>query len=722
MARPFAQVALPVPVEGSFTYRVPDALDAAAAPGALVVVPFGRKRLIGVVLERTATSPVEGRVEAKEILSSAGLPPLPLQLVELARWAASYYLSPLGLLLRLLLPPSARKGPARLRLTEKGREALLGSEPPPLVAAFRRGERTAGALEKAFGAGELSRALAEGLVEPSSRASEPSAPYHREEAPVTLNPDQQGVLDALLPALEPGAGFSVHLLRGVTGSGKTEIYLRAARAVLDSGRAVLLLVPEIGLTPLLVSRLLRLAPGEVALLHSGLSEGERASAWEAVREGRARLVVGVRSAVFAPVPRLGLMVVDEEHDPSYRQEEPPAYHARDTAVKRAQLQKIPVLLGSATPSVESSHNAQAGRYRLLTLPNRTSTAPPPEVTVVNLADPALAGPHPFLSAPLVEALRQTMERGEQALLFLNRRGYSPFVICADCGRVEECPNCSVTLTYHRSGGVLSRDAGLVCHHCGHCHPVPTVCPGCGGARIKPRGAGTQRVEEALTALFPGHALGRLDHDTASRRGALTRLLERMDSGELSMLVGTQMLAKGHDFPRVTLVGVLNADSALDFPDFRSAERTYQLVAQVAGRAGRGERGGRIVVQTFHPEHTALRAALSGDYDAFFAEEERVRKAHGYPPWGRLGRVVVEGMKEQEVAETAAALAKKACRPGVRVLGPSPAPLARVLNRHRWHFLALAKDAPALHRALAPLREGVPDRLRVHLLVDAVNLF
>jgi primosomal protein N' (replication factor Y) (superfamily II helicase) len=723
----FAQVVLPLPLhrtdEGAFTYRVPSRLAREIVPGSVVVVPFGSRRATAVVIELAGHSDRA----TKEISALAGIPALSPALLALARFAASYYLAPLGPLLKLTLPPPSRRGGAlRFCLTQKGRAALeaAGKEPEPLLAALLRGPRSAAFLGKAFPPEALTAALERGLLEVGGAGTGPrEAPdaYLREEGAVAvLTSAQKDALSGMTAAL--GAGFSAHLLLGVTGSGKTEVYTRLAREALARGLSVLLLAPEIALTPLLASRLEKAAPGRTAVLHSGLSDAARAEAWEAVQSGRARLVVGVRSGVFAPVPGLGLIIVDEEHDPSYRQEESPGYSARDVAVKRAQGEGIPVLLGSATPSMESFANAQAGRYRLHRLPERVAASASPRVEVVDLARPGATSPaHPFLSRALVKELQHTLDRGEQAILFLNRRGFAPFLMCRDCGVTRDCPNCSVTLTFHRG-------KGLLCHHCGHGEEAPAACPACGSLKMAPVGAGTQRIEEGLSALFPKARIARLDRDAAAKKGAIEKVFRGMDEGSIDILVGTQMLAKGHDFHNVTLVGVLAADQALDFPDFRAAERTFQLVAQVAGRAGRGDKRGLVVVQTFHPGHYALTAALKGDYASFYERESAVRQAHGYPPFGRVGRVLVEGARAETVQRTAEALARRARsgegrpgkRPGVRILGPSPAPLAKVHNRHRWHFLVLARDHRALAACLAPLAAGNPSTVRVHLLVDAVN--
>jgi primosomal protein N' (replication factor Y) len=435
-----------------------------------------------------------------------------------------------------------------------------------------------------------------------------------------------------------------------------------------------------------------------------------------MRTGNSPLVVGVRSAVFAPLPDLGLIIVDEEHEASFRQEEMPSYNARDVAVKRGQMEEVPVILGSATPSLETYHNSSTGRYHSIELPERVTPSPDPEIILVDMASPEERDKsHPFLTKTLIKELGDNLEKGGQSILFLNRRGFAPFVLCDECHEAVICPNCSVTLTYHRK-------EGMVCHYCAHNQAVPDVCPNCSSASVRPVGAGTQRLEDALTSSFPEASIERLDRDALNRKGTLEKILTRMDKGEIQILVGTQILAKGHDFPGVTLAGILNAEQALDFPDFRSPERTFQIITQVSGRAGRGERRGKVVVQSYSSEHYAVSSALKGDYLSFYEKEKVLRSELGYPPFGRMGRVIVEGANENKVSDAITRIAA-AIKPteSVRVLGPSPAPLSRIRNRHRWHFLVLAGTHSELAKALFKARREPPPGTRIHIRVDPYQL-
>jgi len=719
MTTSFVRVALPRPVEETFHYRIPAHLEGKVSVGSIVHVPFGRRTFTGVAVEIVSSSPVP----ARNIVALSSGPPLPGELVDLARWTSSYYLSPPGLLLKLALPPSggSGKGP-RFALTETGRRALEREDPAhaPILHALKRGPRTSALLTGRFESAELEAAVSEGLITPVSptpaTAGTRSPAYRREEATVkNLTSFQEKALTRIRDGVSRGC-FEVTLLKGVTGSGKTEVYLRAARHALAQGKSVLLLVPEISLTPLLVSRLQGIGEGEVATLHSGMSRTERTNAWEAVRRGQARLVVGVRSGVFAPIPALGLIIVDEEHDPSFRQEDTPNYNARDVAVKRAQLEKVPVVLGSATPSFESWHNAVEGKYQLELLPDRVTPAADPDLLMVDMSDPGQFNPdHPFLSRTLLEEVSGVIQRGEQAMLFLNRRGLAPFLLCSQCRHTVPCPNCSVTLTYHA-------DQKVVCHYCGHRQPSPDTCPHCGGSRLAPVGTGTQKVEQTLKRLFPGVAVDRLDRDSLGKPGDLERIYRRMDTGETTILVGTQMLAKGHDFTGVTLAGILNAEQALDLPDFRSAERTFQIITQVSGRAGRGDRKGKVVIQTYTPDHYAITTAVSGDHEMFYQKEVASRKALGYPPYGRLGRIILDGTTEAKVSEAALSLARDLpSERGSRILGPSPAPLLRIRNRFRWHLLVLSPNHAELVKVLHLARSATIPGVRITTRVDPVQL-
>jgi primosomal protein N' (replication factor Y) len=638
-------------------------------------------------------------------------------------WASSYYQSPAGLFLRMTLPPpgAALKGP-RFQLTEEGRQESLrtGSPFADILGLLSRGPRTSRFLTDRFDSTFIEEALSAGLLKQAhSRTRSGSLPpgsYSRDEDPVTvLTPDQENAL-RIIEGASLEKGFSPFLLKGVTGSGKTEVYLRAARNVLDRGMGVLFLVPEISLTPLLISRLEKIAPGEVVPLHSGLSVSARTSGWEALRGGHARLAVAVRSGVFSPVPDLGLIIVDEEHDTSFRQEDTPSYHARDVAVKRAQLESVPIVLGSATPSIESWHNTRTGRYTLLSLPERVTPYPGPELVLIDMSNRDQIVPDlPFLSRTLVDELEGVLDRGEQAVLFLNRRGFAPFLLCDQCHNTVLCPNCSVTLTYH-SG------KEMICHYCGQKEDPPATCPECRAPGLRPVGTGTRKVEKALAERFPEASIDRLDRDALGTRGALEQIYRRMDSGDTRILVGTQMLSKGHDFAGVTLAGILNAEQALDLPDFRSAERTFQIITQVAGRAGRGESKGKVIVQTWVPENYAVLAALQGDSETFYETEMSFRKDLGYPPFRRLGRIIIDGVSEEKVIRAAQRITKGLPRgKGLTILGPSPAPIQKIRNRFRWHIMVLAGSHGRLLQTLSGATAFQPPGVRVTARVDPVQL-
>jgi primosomal protein N' (replication factor Y) len=492
-----------------------------------------------------------------------------------------------------------------------------------------------------------------------------------------------------------GGAFRPFLLHGVTGSGKTEVYFRAVEAALACGRGAIVLVPEIGLTPMLVRAARSRFGGTVSVLHSELSAGERHDQWWRIREGDSRVVVGARSAVFAPVPDLGLVVVDEEHDGSYKQDESPRYHGRDVAVMRARLEACPVLLGSATPSVESHANALRGKYERLLLPHRIGPQGLPSVEIVDRRAMLRAGGDPILGPTLRDALAARLARREQSLVLLNRRGYATSLLCRECAQEAMCPNCSVSLTLHQGG------RSALCHYCGHEAKAPTSCPSCRGAYLRLTGFGTERVAEAVQEALPGARVDRLDRDRASRRGVLAQTLAAFEKGEIDVLVGTQMIAKGHDFPRVTLVGVVDADVGLGIPDFRSAERTFQLLTQVAGRAGRGDTAGEVILQSHMPDHYALGHACAQDYDSFFEREMEFRRTMGYPPVAALVNVIVRATEAPKGAEEAEALARAlraSARGRYRVLGPAHAPLARLRNEHRFQVV-LKGQRPAMREAV-----------------------
>jgi primosomal protein N' (replication factor Y) len=538
--------------------------------------------------------------------------------------------------------------------------------------------------------------------------------------PPELTAAQQAALEAVRVPLvaEEFRGF---LLHGITGSGKTEVYLHVIAEVLAAGRGALVLVPEISLTPQLAARFRARFGDQVAVLHSGLSDRERFDEWSRLREGRARIALGARSAVFAPVAGLGAVVVDEEHDSSFKQEEGVRYHARDVALVRAQRARAVCVLGSATPSLESYFGARAGRIQLLELPERATARPLPSVELVDLRDHR-PDPDSLLTAPLAAAVSETLARQEQVILFLNRRGFHTFVLCVACGHAFRCPSCSVSLTYHRQ-----RDR-LLCHYCGHGERVPPSCPSCGAAdSISRRGMGTERVADAIAQRFPTARIGRLDRDAAVGK-AIEKVLGRMARGEIDILVGTQMVAKGHDFPGVTLVGVLLADTGLSLPDFRASERTFQLLTQVAGRAGRGDRPGRVVIQSYRVDAVAVSAAQNHDYALFSASELAAREELDYPPFGHLVAIRLDGPEARDVEAEAARLAERArammpADRGVTVLGPSEAPLARLKGRTRWHMWLRARerrDLRAFLRALVPAGGARSGSVRLTVDVDPVS--
>jgi primosomal protein N' (replication factor Y) len=546
-----------------------------------------------------------------------------------------------------------------------------------------------------------------------------------------LNAAQLQALLTITEAVET-CEFRPFLLHGVTGSGKTAVYLAAMRRTLDAGRTAILLVPEIGLTPAMAAQLHHAFGAEVALLHSGLTPEERGEQWHRIRKGEARVVVGTRSAIFAPVENLGLVVVDEEHDSSYKQESMPRYHARDVAVMRAKLAGAAVVLGSATPSLESWHNAATGKYQRIEIRKRVADRPLPEVRLLDMRQEFQeTGAEHLFARALIEETQATLDRGEQAMILLNRRGYSFVVICRACGEKLECENCSIALTFHKAATVADEPATgqrLECHYCGYKRTVPKRCPKCDSEFLYFLGAGSQQGEERLQEIFPDARIGRMDRDTVRGRGDLERLLMRLHSGEINLLVGTQMIAKGHDVHGVTLVGVVGCDHALGLPDFRAAERVFQLLTQVSGRAGRGELSGQVIVQTYHPEHYAIQYAAKHDYAAFVERELRFRRAMHYPPYAALANVLLQSQRLEEAAGWASSLGRwchETMLRQVRVLGPASAPIAKIKRTYRFHLVMKGENRAALQKALRALlahaeQTGIP-RPNLIVDVDAVSL-
>jgi primosomal protein N' (replication factor Y) len=665
-AAAFAQVAFALPLYDTFTYRVPGDLAGRVVLGAQVEVAFRGRLRRGFVVELSSESAIERVQDITSVLDDALLSP---HLLALARWVAEYYLAPLGEVLSAAMP-GGTKGLARSRARLAAREDPVMRLPLP--------ER------------------------------------------VTLTAEQRLAVRAIEAAVGAST-FAPVLLHGVTASGKTEVYLRAARAAREAGGQTLVLVPEIALGSQVIASFRRRFGGRVGVLHSYLAVGERRRNWELARRGALDVVVGARSAVFAPLPHLRLIVVDEEHEPAYKQSEQLRYHGRDTAVRRAQMLGIPVVLGSATPSIETLANAARGKYRRLELRRRVDRRPLPVVRLVDSR--AEASTASLLSRPLRVALAERLERGEQALLYLNRRGHSHVTQCRACGFVAECPHCDIALTLH----LVPRE--WRCHYCDHREPFSPRCPKCMAPMLRFAGAGTQRAEREIAAALPGARVLRLDADVARARGTPARVLEAFARGDADVLVGTQMIAKGLDFPRVTLVGVLDADVALHLPDFRAAERTYQLLVQVSGRAGRGPRPGEVLIQTCTPEHPAIVAALQQDAGDFIARELDIRREAGYPPYTRLVALRFSGVDAARV-EAAAERAADVLREGedaaaIEVLGPAPQALARLRGQHRWHVLIKSRNAAVARRAargaLEALERSRARSVRVAADVDPIDV-
>jgi primosomal protein N' (replication factor Y) (superfamily II helicase) len=730
------RVALDTPLRRLFDYLPPPASESVPdpVPGMRVRVPFGRRRLIGTVVEVAGSSelPVERLKPILEVLD-----PKPLfdaGALELIRWAADYYHHPVGEVLAGTIPKALRLGAGtseteeRWAVTEAGAAAHAGGEPRRapkqralLTMLASAGDGLSAAALDADGGGwrEAARELKQrGFVTRSTVTLEslPGQSQLRTAGPKLL-PEQDDAVEQVSNCFGRYAAF---LLEGVTGSGKTEVYLRLAERVLAAQRSVLVLVPEIGLTPQLVGRFRERFEAPLAVLHSGRNDSERLSAWRDAWSGRARIVLGTRSAVFAPLADLGLIVVDEEHDASFKQHEGALrYSARDLAVMRASLAHVPVLLGSATPSLETLHNVEAGRYTRLRLLRRPGEAQPPLLKLIDLRTSAVDS---GIATPAALAMERHLSADGQVLIFLNRRGYAPTLLCTACGWIAPCGECDARLTVHLAAGRLR------CHHCGADAALPARCPQCGFA-VKPVGQGTERIEAALAARFPGTPIVRLDRDVVRKRGDLEQVVQRMASGEARILVGTQMVTKGHDFPNVTLVVVLNADQGLFSADFRAPERLAQTIVQVAGRAGRGARPGEVLIQTEFPQHPLLQSLLNEGYDGFAHAALAERREAEWPPFSRLAAVRASGKtREAPLGFLAEARERGARAPrGVRLLGPVPAAMAKRAGRFHAQLLVEGRERRALHRFLddwIPQIEALKSAQRVRwaLDVDPLELF
>ncbi len=757
--RPAAvQVAVPVPFLPPLTYGVPDDVTL-PAPGCRVLVPLGNRVVTGCVVPSVDTAHRSDEVatpsggptpELRDVLDVVDQQPLlPLSVLQLALWVAEYYACGVGDAVAAAMPPFAwvRQGRRRARptafktarfahLTVEGRQLLeerqaarLGARQGDalrLLSTASDGCSVRGLSEHNINPDTLRRLVARRLVRFEERRVErdpfdtsESAEAVEEESTSTLSltADQQRALDQLTP-LAVASQFKVALLHGVTGSGKTELYRRLATTVCGGGRRALVLVPEIALAPA-VARTFRAVFGQrVAIQHSGLSDGERHDQWHRIRQGEVDIVVGTRSAVFAPLDNIGLVIVDEEHDSSYKQEESPRYHGRDAAIIRGRDANALVVLGSATPSMETYHNAVTGRYALATLSARVWDRPLPDVQVVDMREiMAAEGADAVISTTLLEALEKRLHTGEQSLLLLNRRGFAAAVLCRQCGQALECPNCSVTLTFHRAAGRLR------CHYCNYARARPRVCPHCAGPYLERVGFGTERIETEVKRACPEARVARLDRDTVTKKGAAAQLLGRFGRGDIDVLVGTQMIAKGHDFPSVTLVGVISADVGLGLADFRAAERTYQLLTQVAGRAGRGDRRGEAIIQTFYPEHYSIGYACRQVFTPFFEAEMRFRRGMKYPPVVAMVNAIVRGPKFDEAMREASGLVQELrTTRQFEVLGPAPAPLRRVRGEYRVQFFLKGTHRPVMRQALQDVVARHPAlQRRVTIDVDPLSV-
>lgn len=717
---------------GPYDYEVPSELRELVQAGVRVEVPLGRsnrKRIgycVGVSNVQSASrryKPISRVVDRQCLLSGP--------MLELTKWMAEHYLCPLGQVLEAVVPSGVR-GQAGTReqvflsvpgsvLAELSQLKLTGKQRLALetLAQARRALTTAElAAEVGCTQGPINalrrKKLVTEQVKRVHQGIQEAEPVAREQH-MELNPHQQRALDSILRPLRESryAGFLVH---GVTGSGKTEVYIRAIDEVIRYGRQAIVLVPEISLTPQTRARF-QSRFDRVAVLHSHLSPPERHWHWQQIAAGNVQVVVGARSAVFAPTPHLGLIVIDEEHDASFKQDKAPRYHARDVALQRARREHVPVVLGSATPALDSWLLARRGDYELLEMPSRVSFLPLPDVSTVDLRAPSQGRRGGAISQPLYQAVREALKGEGQVILLLNRRGYSTTIQCPDCGHVVKCPDCDIALTHHREG------EKAVCHYCDYLIPAPPRCPECGFEGIRYWGLGTQKLEAEVRARFAEVACLRMDSDSMSKRGSHEEALARFRAGEVKILVGTQMIAKGLDFPNVTLVGVINADTALHFPDFRAAERTFQLVTQVAGRTGRGDLGGRVVVQTYSPDHPAILAAQRHDYAMFANQELPVREEFGYPPFAAMVRLVVRGPNETQMEQFADELAEKlhdqAARQGIepRILGPAPAPIPRLRGYFRGHILLFHDDAAELLTLVRQGSDGVKAPAEVLWSID-----
>ncbi|MBO9539428.1 primosomal protein N' [bacterium] len=708
---------IPLAQQRPYTYRVPAAMRDRVRVGSAVVVPFGPKqRVSGYVVAYPARAPQGTARDIRELLGDTIVPPA---LQRLFQWVADYYLCTVAQVYQMALPRGTLNGTVKEKTQlvvtlQDGLTGDLSKRQMQVIGVLTGagGQMTLADLVRAAQTtpGLLRTLEAKGAIAIATQRiwRAPELPNASRGAIPEPTPEQSEAI-AAIKAGEPGEVF---LLHGVTGSGKTEVYLQTIAETLERREQALVLVPEIALTPQTVARFRARFGDRIAVLHSALGEGERFDEWQRLRNGDAQVGIGARSAVFAPLARLGLIILDEEHEGSYKQDNAPRYHARDVALQRAAFEGARVVLGSATPSVESYRRAEQGDYRLLTLTERVNARPLPPVEVVDMRAELEAGHRSIFSRSLTDALHAHLGRGEQAILLINRRGYSSFVMCRSCGEPVRCPNCSVSLTYHKAGEALR------CHYCDHHAAPPERCPSCRSPYIKHFGAGTQQVAEAAAALLPEARIMRLDRDTTTRKGSHQRILDAFAAGEGDVLIGTQMVAKGLDLQRVSLVGVMAADASLNLPDFRAAERSFQLLTQVAGRAGRGEIPGRVIVQTYAPDHPSVRAAQVHDFTAFYTREIVEREELRYPPFQHLINVVVSAEDSGIVWKVGEALADRLLAfPELMALGPAEAPLFQLRGRYRVQVLIKTPELPYARNALREAVRQVERPQGVRLAID-----
>jgi primosomal protein N' (replication factor Y) (superfamily II helicase) len=716
-------IAVNIAVHKTFHYRMPEEMRDRVVPGSRVLVPFGSRRIEGTVIGFAAKAEVAGLKSVIDLLEN----PITPELLALAGWMSDYYLHPIGQTIEALVPKALSRAKPKTKrcLQIVGGDHDMGSVrgPKQRELLLLLCDRQVIAMEelKEYAPATI-RALCDAKIATIIEKEQEGRPDTGEfspSVPPQLMPAQSEAVRRINEAVAAKA-FGVFLLHGVTGSGKTEVYLHAISGLANTGKGSIVLVPEIALTPQLLGRFKKRFGNRVAVLHSGLTDRERADEYRRIQAGQVDVAIGARSAVFAPFENIGLIIVDEEHENSYKQDEGLRYSARDVAIMRAKLLNAVAVLGSATPSLESYCNARSGKYHYLHLADRVDHRPMPEVAVIDVKNQ----PRSSLFSPLlIEHITQRLTRNEQSLLLLNRRGFSSVLICGDCGLAVKCPSCSVSLTFHKS------EQTMKCHYCGFLTRPPDKCPACSGLAMKLLGSGTQKIEEELRALFPAARILRMDSDSVKGRQAYETLLQKVDRREVDILLGTQMIAKGHDFPAVTLVGVVDADVGLNLPDFRAAEKTFQLVTQAAGRAGRGELGGEVIIQTMNPNHYSVRHSRTHDYEGFYNEEIAYRTQLGYPPIGRIIKIEIKSAQES-LANEAARTAQNRIRHLIRgketvLLGPAPAPISRVRGQYRFHLLLLSQQRDKIRSLAIEGRNAVEEKYgrkcKVIVDVDPVNL-